>query len=105
MHQLKATGKNIAAQPQLIQGQFCSVLAQAEIPRRVLGQRRRGIAAAGVQQAIGQARQRGCGMVQLTSNKKRLDAHRFYERLGYRWIRNWLPYRLSGEALSKLAGD
>lgn len=27
----------------------------------------------------------------------------FYERLGYRWIRNWLPYRLSGEALEKLA--
>ena len=32
-------------------------------------------------------------------------ARGFYERLGYRWIRNWLPYRLSGEALSKLAGD
>ncbi len=25
----------------------------------------------------------GCGMVQLTSDKRRLDAHRFYERLGY----------------------
>lgn len=33
--------------------------------------------------AIEQARERGCGMVQLTSNKKRLDAHRFYERLGF----------------------
>jgi GNAT superfamily N-acetyltransferase len=33
--------------------------------------------------AIEQSRQRGCGMVQLTSNKKRLDAHRFYERLGF----------------------
>jgi GNAT superfamily N-acetyltransferase len=33
--------------------------------------------------AIEQARQRGCGLVQLTSNKKRLDAHRFYERLGF----------------------
>ncbi len=32
-------------------------------------------------------------------------ARGFYERLGYRWIRNWLPYRLSGEALSKLAAD
>lgn len=30
-------------------------------------------------------------------------ARGFYERLGYRWIRNWLPYRLSGEALEKLA--
>lgn len=33
--------------------------------------------------AIEQARARGCGIVQLTSNKKRLDAHRFYERLGF----------------------
>ena len=30
-------------------------------------------------------------------------ARGFYERLGFRWIRNWLPYRLSGEALTKLA--
>jgi GNAT superfamily N-acetyltransferase len=30
-------------------------------------------------------------------------ARGFYERLGFRWIRNWLPYRLSGEALEKLA--
>ncbi|WMT85969.1 GNAT family N-acetyltransferase [Pelagibacterium sp. 26DY04] len=29
------------------------------------------------------ARARGCTMVQLTSNKKRTDAHRFYERLGF----------------------
>jgi GNAT superfamily N-acetyltransferase len=34
--------------------------------------------------AMEECRTRGCGMVQLTSNKKRLDAHRFYERLGFR---------------------
>lgn len=33
--------------------------------------------------SIEQARAHGCGVVQLTSNKKRLDAHRFYERLGF----------------------
>ena len=33
--------------------------------------------------AIERCRDRGCGMVQLTSNKKRLDAHRFYVRLGF----------------------
>lgn len=33
--------------------------------------------------ALERCRERGCGMVQLTSNKKRLDAHRFYERLGF----------------------
>jgi hypothetical protein len=25
----------------------------------------------------------GCGLVQLTTDKKRNDAHRFYERLGF----------------------
>jgi len=30
-------------------------------------------------------------------------ARGFYEKLGFKWIRNWLPYRLSGDALEKLA--
>jgi len=30
-------------------------------------------------------------------------ARGFYEKLGFKWIRNWLPYRLSGEALEELA--
>ncbi len=29
------------------------------------------------------ARERGAARIQLTSNRSRLDAHRFYERLGY----------------------
>ena len=33
--------------------------------------------------AIGECRKRGCGLVQLTSDKVRTDAHRFYERLGF----------------------
>jgi ribosomal protein S18 acetylase RimI-like enzyme len=33
--------------------------------------------------AIAQARARGCGIVQLTSDKTRVDAHRFYDRLGF----------------------
>lgn len=45
--------------------------------------RSKGLGSAMIQWAIAQARERGCGMVQLTSNKKRLDAHRFYERLGF----------------------
>jgi GNAT superfamily N-acetyltransferase len=30
-------------------------------------------------------------------------ARGFYEKIGFRWIKNWLPYRLSGEALEKLS--
>ena len=45
--------------------------------------RSKGLGSEMIQWAIAQARERGCGMVQLTSNKKRLDAHRFYERLGF----------------------
>jgi GNAT superfamily N-acetyltransferase len=32
-------------------------------------------------------------------------ARGFYDRLGFQWIRSWLPYRVSGEALAKLARD
>jgi GNAT superfamily N-acetyltransferase len=32
-------------------------------------------------------------------------ARGFYERIGFRWIKNWLPYRLSGAALDKLATE
>jgi GNAT superfamily N-acetyltransferase len=45
--------------------------------------RSKGLGTQMIQWAIEQGRERGCGMVQLTSNKKRLDAHRFYERLGF----------------------
>ena len=33
--------------------------------------------------AIAEARRRGCALVQLTSDKQRADAHRFYTRLGF----------------------
>lgn len=33
--------------------------------------------------AIERARERGCGLVQLTSNRRRADAHRFYGSLGF----------------------
>lgn len=34
--------------------------------------------------AIAECRRRGCSLVQLTSDKARGDAHRFYERLGFK---------------------
>lgn len=33
--------------------------------------------------AIDEARRRDCAMIQLTTDKTRADAHRFYERLGF----------------------
>jgi GNAT superfamily N-acetyltransferase len=33
--------------------------------------------------AIDESRRRGCTLVQLTSDKTRTDAHRFYDRLGF----------------------
>lgn len=36
-----------------------------------------------VQYAIELCKQADCGLVQLTSNKLRLDAHRFYKKLGF----------------------
>lgn len=50
----------------------------------VRGDRRgKGIGAAMMGFALDEARRLGVGLVELSSNKKRLDAHRFYERLGF----------------------
>lgn len=42
-----------------------------------------GIGAVMMRHAIGQARALGIGLLELSSNKSRTDAHRFYERLGF----------------------
>ncbi|MGW6705126.1 N-acetyltransferase family protein [Streptomyces sp. NPDC054956] len=42
-----------------------------------------GLGARLMELAAERARARGCGLMQLTSNKRRGDAHRFYERLGF----------------------
>ena len=36
-----------------------------------------------MREAMRLAREAGCGMIQLTSDKRRVDAHRFYARLGF----------------------
>ena len=46
-------------------------------------QRGRGVGSRLTRWAIEQARSRGCVLVQLTSDKSRTDAHRFYARLGF----------------------
>ncbi|TWF56586.1 GNAT family N-acetyltransferase [Neorhizobium alkalisoli] len=45
--------------------------------------RGRGIGAQMIAYAIEEARRHDCRVVRLTSNMKRIDAHRFYERLGF----------------------
>src|SRR6266481_2860042 len=69
----------------------------------VVPEQRRG----GVARALMVALAKEC----LARDYKRIDlnvldwnpARGFYERLGFKWIRNWLPYRLAGDALEKLA--
>jgi GNAT superfamily N-acetyltransferase len=57
--------------------------AQIEAVRVADGYRGRGLGGAIFEWAIGEARRRGCSLVQLTSDKSRTDARRFYERLGF----------------------
>jgi GNAT superfamily N-acetyltransferase len=45
--------------------------------------RRRGIGGWLVSRALENARKRGCRLAQLTSDRRRSEAHRFYERLGF----------------------
>ena len=51
---------------------------------RVAGHRRGdGIGEAMLEWAIAKCRREGCGLVQLTTDRTRADAHRFYDRLGF----------------------
>lgn len=45
--------------------------------------RNRGVGGEMLRWAADRCRERGCGLMQLTSNKQRTDAHRFYRRLGF----------------------
>lgn len=56
---------------------------QIEGVRIAQGWRGRGIGELLVRRAIALAREAGCGLVQLTTDNARPDAHRFYEGLGF----------------------
>ena len=56
---------------------------QIEGVRVAAGERGSGVGRVMLQWAIGQCRNRGCGLVQLTWDERRSDAHRFYEALGF----------------------
>jgi len=57
--------------------------AQIETVRVAASLRGSGLGAAMMEWAIAEARRRGSALVQLTTDKSRLDAHRFYQRLGF----------------------
>jgi GNAT superfamily N-acetyltransferase len=56
---------------------------QIEGVRVAAGERGSGVGHRMLEWAIGECRRRGCGLVQLTSDKRRSAAHRFYEGLGF----------------------
>ncbi|MWK34906.1 GNAT family N-acetyltransferase [Actinomadura sp. J1-007] len=58
--------------------------AQIEGVRIAAEQRGRGIGQAMIGWAIEQARLRGCRLVQLTTDRQRPDAVRFYQKMGFR---------------------
>lgn len=58
--------------------------AQIEAVRIESTLRGKGLGSQLIRYAIEQARQRGCKLVQLTSDNSRQGAHRLYERLGFR---------------------
>src|SRR5262245_45418988 len=58
--------------------------AQIESVRIDSSMRGRKLGETMIQDAIARAKARGCAVVQLTTDKARADAHRFYERLGFK---------------------
>ena len=57
--------------------------AQVESVRIADTERGRGVGTDLMRWVEAWARERGAALIQLTTDKRRLDAHRFYERLGY----------------------
>ncbi len=60
----------------MLRGQIEAVRVRADHRGSGLGRRL-------VEWAVDEARRRGCGLVQLTTDRSRTDAHRFYAALGF----------------------
>jgi GNAT superfamily N-acetyltransferase len=63
------------------QGGLRAQVESVRVDKQVQSQ---GIGSAMMQWSMQRANQRGAQVVQLTTHKTRLDAHRFYERLGFK---------------------
>ncbi|GLY04659.1 GNAT family acetyltransferase [Actinoplanes sp. NBRC 101535] len=58
--------------------------------------RGRGLGGELIRWAVDRARERGCRIVQLTTDKRRTDAHRFYEKLGFEASHEGMKLTLRG---------
>jgi GNAT superfamily N-acetyltransferase len=74
------------------------LVCQIESVRVLSALRGRGLGRQLVQWIVDDARSRGCARVELTSNAERLDARRFYERLGFKASHVGLKMYLGGES-------
>jgi GNAT superfamily N-acetyltransferase len=69
--------------------------AQIEGVRVAASQRGRGVGQQMITWAIDRARARGCRVVQLTTDRQRPDAIRFYQQLGFRPSHMGMKYHLT----------
>nr|WP_168846122.1 GNAT family N-acetyltransferase [Sphingomonas sp. S2M10] len=65
---------------------------QIEAVRIATSVRGQGLGGQMIDWAVAECRARGCRLVQLTSMRDRLDAHRFYEKLG--WTKSHFGFKL-----------
>jgi len=72
--------------------------AQIEGVRVAAGARSRGVGRAMVEWALDRARDRGCRLMQLTTDTQRPDALRFYESLGFKTTHHGMKLRLETDA-------
>lgn len=73
------------------QGSWRATIEGVRTAASVRGQ---GIGSQLIEWAIERAKERGCRMIQLTTDKKRTDALRFYERLGFQATHEGLKMKL-----------
>lgn len=69
-----------------------STRLQIEAVRVRSDQRSNGLGGAMIEWAVQEGKRRGVGLVQLTSDRTREDAHRFYDRLGF--VASHVGYKL-----------
>jgi ribosomal protein S18 acetylase RimI-like enzyme len=73
------------------QGSWRATIEGVRTSSAVRGQ---GVGSKMINWAVGRARERGCSLVQLTTDKQRSDALRFYQKLGFKATHEGLKMKL-----------